>query len=37
MLAVRDGPLAIDPQLDGPLQVRGNIEITAAPAAWSRA
>jgi CDGSH-type Zn-finger protein/uncharacterized Fe-S cluster protein YjdI len=29
MLAVRDGPLAIDPQLDGPLVVRGNLEITA--------
>jgi len=29
MLAVRDGPLAIDPQLDGPLQVRGNLEITS--------
>ena len=27
MLAVRDGPLAIDPQTDGPLQVRGNMEI----------
>ena len=27
MLAVRDGPLAIDPQIDGPLQVRGNMEI----------
>jgi CDGSH-type Zn-finger protein/uncharacterized Fe-S cluster protein YjdI len=27
MLAVRDGPLAIDPQVDGPLQVRGNMEI----------
>jgi CDGSH-type Zn-finger protein/uncharacterized Fe-S cluster protein YjdI len=27
MLPVRDGPLAIDPQLDGPLQVRGNMEI----------
>jgi CDGSH-type Zn-finger protein/uncharacterized Fe-S cluster protein YjdI len=27
MLAVRDGPLAIDPQTDGPLQVRGNVEI----------
>ena len=27
MLAVRDGPLAIDPQADGPLQVRGNMEI----------
>ena len=29
MLAQRDGPLAIDPQLDGPLQIRGNLEITA--------
>ena len=29
MLAVRDGPLAIDPQTDGPLQVRGNMEITS--------
>jgi CDGSH-type Zn-finger protein len=29
MLAVRDGPLAIDPQLDGPLQVRSNLEITS--------
>jgi CDGSH-type Zn-finger protein/uncharacterized Fe-S cluster protein YjdI len=29
MLAVRDGPLAIDPQIDGPLQVRGNLEITS--------
>ena len=27
MLPVRDGPLAIDPQPDGPLQVRGNVEI----------
>ena len=27
MLPVRDGPLAIDPQTDGPLQVRGNMEI----------
>ncbi len=27
MLPVRDGPLAIDPQTDGPLQVRGNVEI----------
>lgn len=27
MLARRDGPLAIDPQPDGPLQVRGNLEI----------
>jgi CDGSH-type Zn-finger protein/uncharacterized Fe-S cluster protein YjdI len=29
MLPVRDGPLTIDPQLDGPLQVRGNLEITS--------
>lgn len=29
MLAVRNGPLEIDPQLDGPLQVRGNLEITS--------
>ena len=29
MLEVRDGSLAIDPQLDGPLQVRGNLEITS--------
>jgi CDGSH-type Zn-finger protein/uncharacterized Fe-S cluster protein YjdI len=29
MLAVRDGPLAIDPQTDGPLQLRGNLEITS--------
>ncbi|MGL4574210.1 MAG: CDGSH iron-sulfur domain-containing protein, partial [Burkholderiaceae bacterium] len=29
MLAVRDGVLAIDPQIDGPLQVRGNLEITS--------
>src|SRR5258705_2178783 len=28
MLAVRDGPLAIDSQTDGPLQIRGNLEIT---------
>jgi CDGSH-type Zn-finger protein/uncharacterized Fe-S cluster protein YjdI len=28
MLAVRDGPLAIDPAPNGPLQVRGNLEIT---------
>lgn len=27
MLPVRNGPLRIDPQLDGPLQVRGNLEI----------
>jgi CDGSH-type Zn-finger protein/uncharacterized Fe-S cluster protein YjdI len=29
MLAVRDGPLAVDPETDGPLQVRGNMEITS--------
>jgi CDGSH-type Zn-finger protein/uncharacterized Fe-S cluster protein YjdI len=29
MLPVRDGVLAIDPQLDGPLQIRGNLEITS--------
>src|SRR5262245_3538855 len=29
MLPVRDGPLAIDPQVDGPLRVRGNLEITS--------
>jgi len=29
MLPVRDGPLAIDPQVDGPLQIRGNLEITS--------
>lgn len=28
-LAVRDGPLAIDPQPDGPLSVRGNLEIVS--------
>jgi len=27
MLPVRDGPLTIDPLTDGPLQVRGNLEI----------
>jgi CDGSH-type Zn-finger protein/uncharacterized Fe-S cluster protein YjdI len=27
MLAVRDGKLAIDPEVDGPLSVRGNLEI----------
>jgi len=27
MLPVRNGPLAIDPLTDGPLQVRGNLEI----------
>src|SRR5262249_53222392 len=29
MLAARDGILAIDPQHDGPLRVRGNLEITS--------
>jgi CDGSH-type Zn-finger protein/uncharacterized Fe-S cluster protein YjdI len=29
MLAARDGALAIDPQLNGPLRVRGNLEITS--------
>jgi len=29
MLDQRDGVLAIDPQPDGPLQVRGNLEITS--------
>jgi CDGSH-type Zn-finger protein/uncharacterized Fe-S cluster protein YjdI len=29
MLGVRDGVLAIDPQTDGPLQVRGNLEVTS--------
>ncbi|MDP3737021.1 MAG: ferritin-like domain-containing protein [Hyphomonadaceae bacterium] len=29
MLEVRDGQLNIDPQTDGPLRVRGNLEITA--------
>jgi CDGSH-type Zn-finger protein/uncharacterized Fe-S cluster protein YjdI len=29
MLPVRNGPLEIEPQLDGPLQVRGNLEITS--------
>ncbi len=28
-LVERNGPLRIDPQLDGPLQVRGNLEITS--------
>ena len=27
MLAVRDGPLAIDPQTNGPLRVSGNLEV----------
>jgi CDGSH-type Zn-finger protein len=26
-LAIRNGPLVIDPQIDGPLQMRGNLEI----------
>ena len=29
MLPVRDGALAVDPQVDGPLQVRGNLEIVS--------
>lgn len=29
MLPLRDGPLSIDPETDGPLQVRGNLEITS--------
>jgi CDGSH-type Zn-finger protein/uncharacterized Fe-S cluster protein YjdI len=29
MLAVRDGPLQITPLIDGPLQFRGNLEITS--------
>ena len=29
MLAVRDGPLRIEPQVNGPLQIRGNLEITS--------
>jgi CDGSH-type Zn-finger protein/uncharacterized Fe-S cluster protein YjdI len=29
MLAQRDGALAIDPQLNGPLRVRGNLELTS--------
>ena len=29
MLEVRDGPLHIDPQVNGPLQIRGNLEITS--------
>jgi CDGSH-type Zn-finger protein/uncharacterized Fe-S cluster protein YjdI len=29
MLPVRDGPLQIDPQINGPLQIRGNLEITS--------
>lgn len=29
MLPVRDGPLRIDPETDGPLQLSGNLEITS--------
>ena len=29
MLAVRNGVLAVDPETDGPLRVRGNLEITS--------
>ena len=29
MLAVRDGPLSVEPTPDGPLEVRGNLEITS--------
>ena len=29
VLPVRNGPLQIDPQVNGPLQVRGNLEITS--------
>jgi CDGSH-type Zn-finger protein/uncharacterized Fe-S cluster protein YjdI len=29
MLAVRDGALEITPQVDGPLELRGNVEITS--------
>ena len=29
MLDVRDGALEIEPQVDGPLRVRGNVEITS--------
>jgi hypothetical protein len=29
MLPVRDGVLAVDPQPDGPLKVRGNLEIVS--------
>ena len=29
MLPVRDGPLTVDPLTDGPLHVRGNLEITS--------
>lgn len=27
MLEVRNGPLSVEPELDGPLQVRGNLEV----------
>lgn len=30
VLAVRNGPLAIDPELDGPLAVQGNLEIVSS-------
>ena len=36
MLAVRDGPLAIDPQVDGPLRFAATWRSSAALAAWSR-
>jgi CDGSH-type Zn-finger protein/uncharacterized Fe-S cluster protein YjdI len=29
MLPVRDGPLAVEPEIDGPLRIRGNLEITS--------
>ncbi|RYZ14822.1 MAG: CDGSH iron-sulfur domain-containing protein, partial [Alphaproteobacteria bacterium] len=29
MLAVRDGPVDVSPQTDGPLMVRGNLEIVS--------
>lgn len=29
MLEVRDGPLEVEPELDGPLRVRGNLEIVS--------
>ncbi|HEX2669792.1 MAG TPA: CDGSH iron-sulfur domain-containing protein [Polyangiaceae bacterium] len=29
MLEVRNGPLVIEPEVDGPLHVRGNVEITS--------
>lgn len=29
MLEARDGPLEVEPQVDGPLQVRGNLEIVS--------